>query len=165
MAPQALPLVIMAVGSLYAGYKAKQMGDFNAKIAKQEANYALQKGKADESQHMERVRKAMAQGQVAVANSGVSLMSGSAQDVFDENLEEGIYDAIMIRYGAQAESRSLMAKASAYKNEGKAKLIAGVLGAAGTVADGGAKGAFARSTTVSAGAKHARSIVGKGLVP
>ena len=136
MAPAAIPYVIMAVGALYAGYKSQQMGKFNAKIATQEANYAQQKGKADEAAHLDRLKKAMATGKVAVANSGVSLMSGSAQDVFDENLEEGLYDAVMIRYGAQAESRSLLAKASGLRAEGDAAMVAGVLGAAGTAASG-----------------------------
>jgi len=128
---------IAAAGAVYGGVKAKQSADFNAKIATQEANYAIQKGKADEEQHLDRLKKSMADGKVAVANSGVSLLSGSAQDVFDENLEEGLYDAVMIRYGAEASSRSLLAKASGLRSEGQAAMVSGLLKAAGSIASAG----------------------------
>ncbi len=130
MGVAAIPYVVMAVGAVYAGYKTKQMNDFNAKIADQEADYQESKGKADEIQHLSRLKKAMAQGRVAVANSGVSLMSGSAQDVFDENLEEGLYDAVMIRYGAEASSHSLLARAEGLRTQGKNAMTAGLIGAA-----------------------------------
>ena len=139
MAPAAIPYIayaVMAAGAVYAGYSANQSAKYNAKIATQEADYRLQKGKADEAQHLENLKKQMAQGKVATAKAGVSLMSTSAQDVFDENLEEGMYDAVMIRYGAEAGSRSLLAKASGLRSEGKAAMIGGMISAAGSVAGG-----------------------------
>lgn len=135
MAP-AIPYIIMAVGAAYAGYTQHQAASYNAKIATQEADYRMKKGQADEEAHLDRLKKAMAEGKVATAKSGVSLMSGSAQDVFDENLEEGLYDAVMIRYGAAAESRSLLAKAAGLRSEGKAALIGGAIGASAKGAQG-----------------------------
>lgn len=131
MAPAAIPWIISAVGAVYSGVKANQLGRYNAKIANNEAAYQKSKGKAEEEQHLDRLKKSMAEGKVATAKSGVSLLSGSAQDVFDENLEEGMFDAVMIRYGAEAGSRSLIAKGKGLRSEGKAALVSGLIRAGG----------------------------------
>ena len=136
MAPAAIPYIIMAVAAVYTGYTMNQTAKYNAKIATDEAEYQIQMGKANEAQHLDNLKKQMAKGKVATAKAGVSLMSTSAQDVFDENLEEGMYDAVMIRYGAQAGSRSLLAKASGLRAEGKAAMIGGMIGATSQGAKG-----------------------------
>lgn len=133
---QAIPYIIMAVAAAYAGYSSYQTNEYNAKIAEQDAKYALSKGQADEAQHLERMRKQMATAKVAVAGSGVSLMSNSAQDVFDENLEEGMYDAVMIRYQSEAEANSLMAKAKGFKKSARFAAIGGLLGVGANAAEG-----------------------------
>jgi len=138
MGPMAVP-IMMAVTALYQGYSAHRAASLNAKIAKSDATYQLQKGEADEKQHMNNLRKQMATGKVAAATSGVSLLSGSTQDVFDENLEEGIFDALMIRNSAQQAANSSLAKAAQFQQQGKQALIGSFL-QAGTSLAGGLSG-------------------------
>lgn len=130
MAPAAVPFVFMGASALYAGYSAKQTADFNAKMANQEATYQDQKGAAEEKQQMERMRKLMGSTRVAGAKSGVSLMSGSFQDVFRENAQDMIYDALTIRHNADIAAESSRARASAFKSEGRAAVGKSLLDAA-----------------------------------
>lgn len=156
MAP-AIPYIIMAVAAAYAGYTSYQTNKYNAEIAQQDANYALQKGKADEERQLERMRKQLSEAKVAVAGSGVSLMSNSAQDVFDESLEEGMYDAVMIRYSAQAEAQGLLAQAKGFKRGAKFAVIGGLLGATSSAAKGYNPTSKAPETTPSPGSAGAGS--------
>ena len=139
MAP-AVPYIIAGVVAAVSGYTAYATNKANAKLAKGEAAYVASKGRADEAAHMERLKKAMAEGKVSAAKQGVSLMSSSVQDVFDENMEEGMEDAVMIRMTADMESTSLLNKAKGFKKAGSLALIGGILGA-------GSQGAKAYNST------------------
>jgi hypothetical protein len=139
MAPAALaPFVpylvgLMAAGTAYGAYTANQTAKFNEKMARQEADYQKAKGKVEGEQHLDRMRKQLAEQRVAFAKSGVSLMSSSVQDVFDEDLEEGLFDAIMIRQGSDVAARASLIKASSYRAEGRAALVQGALGVGSTL--------------------------------
>lgn len=133
MAP-AIPYIIAGIAASFAGYTAYQANQRNAKAATAEASFRLSKGKADEAAHMDRLKKAMAEGKVAAAKSGVSLISSSVQDVFDENLEEGMEDAVMIRMSAEAESRSLLNQAKGFRKAGNLAAIGGILGVGSSAA-------------------------------
>ena len=120
-------MAVSAAGAVYSGVQQKKAADFNAKIAQNEATYQQQKGEAEERRHLVAMKKAAGEGRVAAAKSGVSLLSGSVQDVFDENTEEGLYDAVMIRHGAQMASESATAQSSMFKSQGSTALTSGFI--------------------------------------
>lgn len=120
-------VAISAAGAVYSGVQQKKAAKFNQQIANNEATYQAQKGEAEERRHLAAMKKAAGEGRVAAAKSGVSLLSGSVQDVFDENTEEGLYDAVMIRHGAKMASESATAQASMFKHQGNTALTSGII--------------------------------------
>ena len=127
-----------AAGTVYSGVQQKKAAKVNAQIATNEATYQAQKGEAEEKRHLANMKKAAGEGRVAAATSGVSLLSGSVQDVFDENTEEGLYDAVMIRHGAKMASDSATAQASMFMHQGNTALTSGFIKAGSSLLAQGA---------------------------
>lgn len=124
----ALPIVAAVVGigsTVYQMVTASQTADYNAQVAEQQATYARQKAEFEAKQQAARMRKLLGEQKVAYASGGVSLLSGSAQDVFGDTLEQGMIDAALIRDGGTNESNAYMTKAAQFEKEGQSALISG----------------------------------------
>lgn len=107
-----------AVGSIMQGsaqaaqYKAQaQANDYNAIVARQNADVAL--GQANAREEMQRRRFGELQGTAlaAAAQSG-SGMDGSNADVLKQNAVAAELDALTMRYEGQMQARGLMAQAN-----------------------------------------------------
>lgn len=136
------PFVIAAAAVGYSAYSQVQISSFNEKMANQEADYQRQLGEVKESRQRRNMRKAIGEQTVAAAASGVSLLSGSIMDAFTESTSEGIFDSLMIRNGAKAETRGALIKASEESYRGRSAAVGGFLGVAAPIAKGYAKGVF-----------------------
>ena len=124
--------VVSAAGAAYGAYTAKQTADFNEEMARRESTYQQQKAKYESSRQMERTRRMIAEQKVGFASSGVSLLSGSAEDVFADTLEAGVVDAAIIEYGGDIASEKALVQAQNYSRQGTAAIAGGISSIAGT---------------------------------
>jgi len=98
---------------------AQQQGEANAKMMELEAEDTLARGEK-ESQNM-RKKANLFQGKqrAALAASGVSMDSGSAQDILQETATMGVEDAMTIKNNAYREAWGLRSQANNARSEGR----------------------------------------------
>jgi len=89
--------------SAAADYQA-QVARNNAIIANRFADDAIERGKVEESQHRQRLKRFIGQQRVSLAASGVDIGEGSAVDVVSDTAGIGELDAIAIRRNAEREA-------------------------------------------------------------
>jgi hypothetical protein len=134
-------LAIAAGGALYGGYKQNQMAKFNAKLGEREAKYQRQKAEIDVTQRRRDVARQMGANKAAVGGSGVSLMSGSVQDVELESLSEAEQDYHAIRFGGETRASASEGQASLDRAGGKAAQTGSYFKAGSTLLSGYGRGA------------------------
>jgi len=171
MGGAAAPLIIG--GSVLGAYGAYQQGTSQNKyyqfLAKQSEKQAVEVKQAAKeevgviqdvaasqvSQVGEAVDKTLASQKVGLAASGISLSSGTAEDVARDTFDAGLKDEAAIRYNAdisawqttkqaKATSRNLRRQAQAYRKSGAAAKSAGTVNAFSTLL-GGVGSAYAFS--------------------
>lgn len=116
-------LAVSAAGAVYGGVTSYRTAKFNQKVANNEADYQRNKAKLDAEKHREKFAKFQARGKVQAAKSGVSILSTTADEVFNENLEEGLFDAAMIRYGGERAAESAETQASLFGSQAQGAVI------------------------------------------
>jgi hypothetical protein len=116
---------ISALSAVYGGYKEKQMNEFNAEVAENEAAAAQSKALWDEDTKRKDIARQM--GAQRAGCSGVSLLSGSAGDVAFDSLTEGERDVAAIRYGGQVASTEALNKKQQFKESGRLALTEGIM--------------------------------------
>lgn len=103
--------VVSAGASLLSSKNEADRQEANAtevnRAAVEESKYQLYRGKADAEKKMENVKKLIAKGNLAFSKSGVRMSSASVQDVFRENMQEGLYDAEMIRKDSEYKAENI----------------------------------------------------------
>lgn len=129
----AIGLVISLAGTAYSTYNQKKTAKANAEMQEKEANYQLARGRHEADAHEAKVRRMMAQQKVNYTASGVSLMSGSVQDVFADTTKNAALDAAVIRSGGKMAAQNAMNSASMYEAQGDAAVAAGVAKAGSTL--------------------------------
>lgn len=150
MGPGAIvPLLVLSTtlstaGAIYGGVKSYQTAKFNQKVASNEADYQKNKARLDEEKHREKFAKFQARGKVQAVKSGVSILSTTADEVFNENLEEGLFDAAMIRYGGERAAESAQAQASQFGSQATGAVIGAAFKTGSTLLTGGTAIAEAR---------------------
>lgn len=138
MAPAAIPawaiytsLAVSVASAAYGGYTAYTTAKTNEKIAENEAKYQSQKAAAEARRQFDRTQKLMGDQRVGYAKSGVSLMSGSVQDVFASTLQESAEDMAVIKMGGDVEARRAEAQAANYSSQATGA-IASTVGSVGS---------------------------------
>ena len=129
-------LAIAAGGALYGGYKQNQMAKFNAKMQGREAKYQRQKAEVDVAARRRDVARQMGANKAAVGGSGVSLMSGSVQDIELESLSEAEQDYHAIRFGGETRASAAEGQASLDLAGGKAAQTGSYFKAGSTLLSG-----------------------------
>ena len=114
---------LAAAGAVYGGFKQNQMLKFNAKLAEREGQYAQVKSRLDVADRKRDVMRQLGANRAEFGASGVSLLSGSFQDVQLESLTEAERDYAAIRFGGTTYANRAKAQASSYRDQGKASLI------------------------------------------
>ena len=121
-----LGTIISATSSILGGIAGNQQGDFEAKIARQNATIALQRSEA-ESVRVARDR-ARRQGllRATIGASGVQL-TGSPLDLLAEEAMEGEEARLAVLFGGEAQARNERIRATAAKARGRAALNGSLL--------------------------------------
>jgi hypothetical protein len=129
--------VLQAKSTLDQGKFAKQMGEYNAAVAQNEAILAKQTAEVEEERHRDNLRRFVA-GQRA-RTTGVQVDEGSAGLLVEESIVEGERDALAIRYAGTVQAARSMAEAAAERFRGRAAMHSARLGAAGQLLSGTGK--------------------------
>ena len=145
---------VSALGSLFSGQAQKKMYDYqagvalaNAKVAKQDAQYALDSGEVEAQQAGMRGRFQQGATKVGIASGNIDTSTGSGSQVLKSETEvtqenEGVIRANAAKraYGFEVGAAEDVAQSSAYKVAGETSVTAGdigavssILGAAGSV--------------------------------
>lgn len=148
-----------AVGQYNAGQDAKSIADYNAQIALQQEQDALDRGKQDEEKFRQGVKGLIGSQRTGFAGQGVDVGQGSAADVQADAAFMGELDALTIRNNAARAARGYAQQAMLDKMGGEAKASEGdwaaastAIGAAGTIgSDLSAKYGFGGSSPASGG--------------
>ena len=145
--------VLGAFGQYTAGKAAKEAGEYNEAVAKNNAIIAgrsaadaIKRGKASEAAHRKKVGLVKGKQRAAAAKSGVVLDQGTSLDILLESAELGEFDALTIRANAEREAGGFRTKAMNFeataglaKARGQSAYRAGLIGAGGTILGGAAK--------------------------
>lgn len=110
-------LIIAAGSAAYSGYTAAETADYNEKVAKQEAEYQQKKAQVEAQRHLERTQRLMGKQRTGYSSAGISLMSGSVQDVFADTLQESASDMVAIKVGGQAAANKATVQAENYRSQ------------------------------------------------
>ncbi len=127
-------------GNQAAAKQAEAVGEFNAKLAENEA-VILRRAKVREESNLRKAsERTVATQKVATAASGIE-MSGSALEALADSYFNTEMDALDIRYAANIEETAKKSQAALSRAEGRAKKQAYQLASYQSLLEGGEKAA------------------------
>ena len=143
MAPTALLIgtLVGAAGSVVQGIAAKQQGNFEADIARQNAQTATERAGAEETRLRRGQSRRIASFQARLGAQGTTFQ-GSPQSLLNDQILEAEEDAFLVRFGGQAQARNELLRADIAESRGRGGLIAGLTGGGQTLLTGFGAGAF-----------------------
>ena len=122
-----------AFGRVKAGNAAKELGEFNAAVAEQQALDALAQGKEEEDRFRAAVRGLIGSQRVGFAAQNVDVGVGSPVDVVADAAFLGELDALTIRTNAAREAWGYRVQAENFRRGGTNAQTASRFGAASTL--------------------------------
>lgn len=134
-----------ALGNGIQGESQKNISDYDAKVAEQNAQITRQQAKEEARRAMIVARKMIGDNRAAYAANGVSL-SGSALDVLGESAANAKLDELTILQEGEARGRMYEADARMARAVGNAARLGGYLGASGQLVSTASSVYSARST-------------------
>jgi hypothetical protein len=134
---QAAGTVASTVGGVAAAQAQAQQNKFNAKVAKVNANTALQEGRSQAEMIRERYRKAKGQAVADAAASGIDPSSGSAALLINDEMGRNQYlDEMTALWNKGTEATAHLNQAADLKAQAKATKRGGYLSAGSTLLTG-----------------------------
>jgi hypothetical protein len=133
---QALPLVLMAGGSILKGVSSFKAGKYNRAVANQNAHEALLEGTDQATRIRQAARIQLGRQFGAQAESGFMVNQGSAFGSLLESATNGELDAMDALRQARSRAAAYRAEGHAAFAEGKSALIGGVLSGAAQAVGG-----------------------------
>lgn len=144
---------LAAGGALLSGVSAMAAGNYQAKVAKnnaamltQEHDTDLQAGQRAESEQRGKTTDLIASQMAAQGANGVDVNVGSAREVRDADQARGDFDALAVRYNAaraawgnSVEASNQRAQGAMAKASGRMALASSFIGAASSLAGGAGK--------------------------
>jgi hypothetical protein len=121
---------------------AKELGDYNKKVADNNALAAQQQGAVAASEHRQKVRQMIAAQNAAYSSAGVDSSTGSAAQVQTDTAGFGELDALRILNNAQNAAAGQRAQGALEQWKGDAAFTTGMVNMAGQTAGGIASGYF-----------------------
>jgi len=138
----AIPLVLIAgatalsaYGKVQEGQAAGNVADYNAGVARQNANLAASIGAARESAVRSQNRAALGTQASALSEAGIGL-EGSAADVMRQSTINAELDALNTRYEAQLQARNFDVQATQSDYEARQARYRGYVGGATSILSG-----------------------------
>lgn len=155
LAAVAIGTAVSAVSSISQGIAAREMGDYNARVAEVDAQSAEASSRAEAEASRKRTARLQGAVRARAAASGLDLGEGSPLEVLYANASEGELEALSIEHsgataasryrsqGAVARARGRQAETSGYLSAASQVLSSAVsayklYGGAGTTDTGGA---------------------------
>ena len=134
---------MMAAGTVVSAYSAyqqgkmqKQLNEYNAQIAENNAILASQKYEIDKKDQLRRYRRLVGDQRVSFAKSGV-MMEGSAIDIMEESALSNAWELAKMKYNADVEKAGYQASATKSRFVGESAYYAGKMNAASTLLTSG----------------------------
>jgi hypothetical protein len=138
--------VISAYGQYRQGQAYASAAEYNAQMARYEADYQLEKSKREEEEHRQKVRKLIGQQTVKGAAAGAT-GTGSDFSILLDTLTQAELDAAVIRYGGQVGAWRGRAEAGLLEHQAKQGRIASFLDPAGTILSAAGQFDYSKLTT------------------
>ena len=137
--------VIAAATSAYATYSAgenaKEVGEYNKKVADNAALDAAQRGSIEAADHRQKVRQMISRQNASFSAGGLDASTGTPLEIMTETAGMGELDALRIVNNAQRQGAGLKAQGELEMFKGNAAYRGGMLTAGGTLL-GGASNAY-----------------------
>lgn len=132
---------ISVPASIQQGKNAQAMYDYQAKVAKKNAEIAQQNADQERQAGIEEARwqriktlQSIGAQQVAMAGNGIDITSGTALDTIEDTAQMGELDALMIQYNSERAAQNYEQQANNFNNQANLDVIAGKNAAtAGTI--------------------------------
>ena len=128
-------MAVSAVGAISQGVAAQQAAQFNAAVARQQAEIERQRGALEEERERRRNRAILGAQRAGFSRAGVAL-EGTPLLVQEETAAEAELDALTVRFGGQLGTARELARARAERFGGRAALSAGLFRAGSTLLTG-----------------------------
>lgn len=129
----AVGTAVSAASSISQGIQAREMGDYNARVAEVDALHAADAGRAEAEASRKRTARLQGAVRARAAASGLDIGEGSPLEVLYFNAGEGELEALFAEHaGATAASR-YRSQAAVYRARGRQAATAGYMGAASQV--------------------------------
>ncbi len=132
---------ISVPAAIQQGKNAQAMYNYQAKVAKKNAEIAQQNADQERQAGLEEARwqriktlQSIGSQQVAMAGNGIDITSGTALDTIEDTAQMGELDALMIQYNSERAAQNYEQQASNFNNQANLDVIAGKNAAtAGTI--------------------------------
>ncbi len=137
--PDTLMLItslVAAGGKVMAGVGGMQAADYNARIARQQADMQRQAAEDDAARVRRAGRQTLATQRARAAASGVDVNAGSAFDLALDTLTQSSLDATTARLRREYQAWGLEAEARQQEFVGQRTLLTGFMEGAGALASG-----------------------------
>lgn len=136
---------MQAAGSVISGVAGYEAGKFNRGVARTEAIEAERDGVSEEARIRDAARLAMGDQVNAQGANGFQAGTGSALDALTQSQINATLDALTVRRAAAARARGSRIQGEIAYAKGSNDLVAGMLGAASSVASAKTDWASARA--------------------
>lgn len=118
--------------SIQQGKNAQAMYNYQAKVAKKNADIAQQNADQERQAGIEEARwqriktlQSIGSQQVAMAGNGIDITSGTALDTIEDTAQMGELDALMIQYNSERVAQNYEQQANNFNNQANLDVIAG----------------------------------------
>jgi hypothetical protein len=128
-------VALQAFGQVKGGSDAKKAADYNAAVARQEAEFQKKKTRHDVAFQKEEVERIIGKAKVAGGASGAEL----SQAILQSTLTEGAIDEQLIRTQGAINVWRAESQAGLLKEQGKDAFTGGLIGAGSTILTGASK--------------------------
>lgn len=123
----AAPIILMAGTQLASGFMESQALKRGAKVDEENARLTQLEGAYQTEDIRRAARATQGEAIAALADNGVSVGDGSAQDLLFQNQLEAEYQVLSTRYGADREAYSQRMAGYAKRGQARSAMIGGVL--------------------------------------
>jgi hypothetical protein len=143
MAVAAIPYILAAVGaaaSISQSNQQRKLADYQKKVEKVNAENILAQAAANEDAQRRRSAVELGQQRASVAESGLSLNSGTGYDLTHASAVNAEMDALNIRYEGAINASNSISQSNLYKMQSKAIRSTTALNAGSAALNGYASG-------------------------
>ncbi|MCH8197034.1 MAG: hypothetical protein IH904_03025 [Proteobacteria bacterium] len=131
-------LALGALGTISQGIAAERAGEFQARVAAQNARIARERAEVEEGEKRRENVRILAAQRAFVSKAGVQL-EGTPLLVQQETAAEGEFDALTVRFGGKLSESRELARAQAARFGGRAARTSSLLRVGSTLLTGASK--------------------------